>query len=142
MQAGRSKLICQYALPVPVPARYTTCEFSSPTLTATDWARCNDRLFPSTMLPRTNGDTSFHHKLARGCCGTLAGDHTHETSPINLHDEIFEPQVLLIDAGCEWQGYASDITRTIPIGNGGKFAPKAAEIYDLVLKMQKARQLR
>ncbi|KAJ3874231.1 Creatinase/aminopeptidase [Lentinula edodes] len=47
------------------------------------------------------------------------------------------PQVLLIDAGCEWNCYASDITRTMPVGNGGKFTPEARAIYELVLEMQK-----
>ncbi|KAL5480336.1 hypothetical protein ACEPAI_1606 [Sanghuangporus weigelae] len=47
------------------------------------------------------------------------------------------PQVLLIDAGCEWKCYASDITRTMPVGNGGKFTPEARAIYELVLEMQK-----
>lgn len=42
--------------------------------------------------------------------------------------------LLLVDAGCEWQGYASDITRTYPIN--GKFGKKQAEIYDLVLAAQ------
>jgi len=48
------------------------------------------------------------------------------------------PQVLLIDAGCEWDNYASDITRTMPVGNGGKFTPEARAIYELVLEMQTA----
>lgn len=45
--------------------------------------------------------------------------------------------MLLIDAGCEWDNYASDITRTMPIGNGGKFTEEARAIYELVLEMQK-----
>jgi len=49
-----------------------------------------------------------------------------------------QPQVLLIDAGCEWDNYASDITRTMPVGNGGKFTPEARAIYELVLEMQTA----
>ncbi|WVQ95807.1 hypothetical protein IAU59_002906 [Kwoniella sp. CBS 9459] len=99
---------------------------------------CNDRLFPSTSIPRKAGDTSFTPpNLRRGCCGTLAPEHSHTSSPVDLHAEPFHPQVLLIDAGCEWQGYASDITRTIPVGNGGKFTKEAGEIYELVLKMQK-----
>ncbi len=41
---------------------------------------------------------------------------------------------LLADAGCEWNCYASDITRTFPIN--GKFSPESRAIYDIVLRMQ------
>ena len=41
---------------------------------------------------------------------------------------------LLLDAGCEWDCYASDITRTFPIS--GKFSPESRAIYDIVLNMQ------
>ncbi|KAK7697723.1 hypothetical protein SLS64_013279 [Diaporthe eres] len=41
---------------------------------------------------------------------------------------------LLLDAGCEINCYASDITRTFPIN--GKFTPESRAIYDIVLKMQ------
>ncbi|AEO58636.1 hypothetical protein MYCTH_2306107 [Thermothelomyces thermophilus ATCC 42464] len=41
---------------------------------------------------------------------------------------------LLLDAGAEWNCYASDITRTFPIN--GKFSKESREIYDIVLKMQ------
>lgn len=98
---------------------------------------CNDRLFPSTAQPRAPGDTSFTpRRLARGCCGDIP-DHDHATPATEPHAGAFAPQVLLIDAGCEWQGYASDVTRTIPVGNGGKFTERAGEIYELVLQMQK-----
>lgn len=30
------------------------------------------------------------------------------------------------------------VTRTMPVGNGGKFTPDAKAIYELVLEMQKA----
>ncbi|KNF02752.1 hypothetical protein PSTG_04038 [Puccinia striiformis f. sp. tritici PST-78] len=46
--------------------------------------------------------------------------------------------VLLVDAGCESFGYASDITRTFPIGNRGKFIDEARDIYQIVLDMQEA----
>lgn len=74
--------------------------------------------------------------MARGCCGDVP-DHDHSTPTRSLHTSAFEPQVLLIDAGADWHGYASDVTRTIPVGNGGKFTPKAAQVYDIVLRMQK-----
>ena len=39
--------------------------------------------------------------------------------------------LVLIDAGCEYQGYAGDITRTFPVN--GKFTPAQREVYDIVL---------
>ena len=44
--------------------------------------------------------------------------------------------LLLIDAGCELDGYASDITRTFPVS--GKFSGPQKIIYELVLDAQQA----
>ena len=44
--------------------------------------------------------------------------------------------LLLIDAGCELDGYASDITRTFPVS--GKFSGPQRIIYELVLDAQRA----
>ncbi len=44
--------------------------------------------------------------------------------------------LLLIDAGCEFQGYASDITRTFPLG--GTFSGAQKAVYELVLAAQLA----
>ena len=44
--------------------------------------------------------------------------------------------LLLIDAGCELDGYASDITRTFPIN--GRFAAAQKDVYELVLAAQSA----
>jgi Xaa-Pro aminopeptidase len=44
--------------------------------------------------------------------------------------------LLLIDAGCELDGYASDITRTFPVS--GKFSAEQRDIYELVLASQYA----
>ncbi|RKF60933.1 putative Xaa-Pro aminopeptidase pepP [Erysiphe neolycopersici] len=41
---------------------------------------------------------------------------------------------ILLDAGAEYNCYASDITRTFPIN--GKFTPESKAIYDIVLEMQ------
>ena len=45
-------------------------------------------------------------------------------------------ELLLIDAGCEYQGYASDITRTYPVG--GRFTGPQRAVYELVLAAQLA----
>lgn len=42
--------------------------------------------------------------------------------------------LLLVDAGCQYKGYASDITRTFPVN--GRFTPAQREVYDVVLEVQ------
>ncbi|MBW1214938.1 Xaa-Pro aminopeptidase [Pantoea allii] len=46
--------------------------------------------------------------------------------------EMQDGDLVLIDAGCELQGYAGDITRTFPVN--GKFSPPQRAIYNIVLK--------
>ena len=53
---------------------------------------------------------------------------------IDNKDELRSGDLLLVDAGAEYKGYASDITRTFPIN--GKFSQAQREIYDLVFKTQ------
>jgi Xaa-Pro aminopeptidase len=45
-------------------------------------------------------------------------------------------ELVLIDAGCELDGYASDITRTFPVN--GRFSPAQRALYELVLAAQDA----
>lgn len=57
------------------------------------------------------------------------------------NDQMFgkDAQVLLVDAGAEWQHYASDVTRTLPINPStpGVWPTKEAEaIYNAVAKIQ------
>lgn len=53
-----------------------------------------------------------------------------DTAPIR------DGELVLIDAGCELDGYASDITRTFPAN--GRFTAPQRELYDLVLASQQA----
>ncbi|MBP6081587.1 MAG: Xaa-Pro aminopeptidase [Providencia sp.] len=46
--------------------------------------------------------------------------------------QMKDGELVLIDAGAEFEGYAGDITRTFPVN--GKFSPAQREIYDIVLK--------
>lgn len=50
--------------------------------------------------------------------------------------QLADGDLVLIDAGCELDGYASDITRTFPVN--GRFSVAQREIYELVLAAQAA----
>jgi Xaa-Pro aminopeptidase len=53
---------------------------------------------------------------------------------VENNDRLNDGDLLLIDAGCELNGYASDITRTFPVG--GKFSAAQRDVYELVLAAQ------
>jgi Xaa-Pro aminopeptidase len=53
-----------------------------------------------------------------------------------LDRKIDGGEVVLMDVGGQYSGYASDITRTIPAD--GKFTPRQREIYEIVLGAQNA----
>ena len=53
---------------------------------------------------------------------------------IENRDALKDGDLVLIDAGCEYQNYAADITRTFPVN--GKFSDEQAAIYDIVLQAQ------
>ena len=55
---------------------------------------------------------------------------------IDNRAELKDGDLLLIDAGAEYDSYASDITRTFPVN--GRFSDAQRAIYDLVLESQLA----
>jgi Xaa-Pro aminopeptidase len=55
---------------------------------------------------------------------------------VNNDAVLNDGDLLLIDAGCELDGYASDITRTFPVN--GKFSGPQRDVYELVLAAQAA----
>ena len=50
------------------------------------------------------------------------------------HRQLGDGELFLVDAGTEYRGYASDITRTYPVN--GRFTPLQADLYDIVLNAQ------
>jgi Xaa-Pro aminopeptidase len=44
-------------------------------------------------------------------------------------------EVVVMDVGAEYERYAGDITRTVPVS--GEFTPRQREVYDVVLEMQR-----
>jgi len=54
---------------------------------------------------------------------------------ISNSESCQDGDLLLMDVGCEYANYASDMTRTIPVN--GKFSPRQKEVYNAVLKVQR-----
>jgi Xaa-Pro aminopeptidase len=76
-----------------------------------------------------NADISYHPIVGGGANTCIL--HYHENS-----EELQDGDLLLIDAGCEYDLYASDITRTLPVG--GRFSPEQRAVYEVVLEAQHA----
>ncbi len=55
---------------------------------------------------------------------------------VNNDTELRDGELLLIDAACELDGYAADITRTFPVN--GKFSAAQKDVYEMVLAAQTA----
>jgi len=60
---------------------------------------------------------------------------THNAD-ISYYRPLCDGELLLLDAGCEHDYYASDITRTFPVG--GRFTPAQRAVYEVVLEAQLA----
>ena len=55
---------------------------------------------------------------------------------ISNHQRLRKGDLVLIDAGCEYRGYASDVTRTFPVE--GRFSRRQRDLYNVVLAAQEA----
>lgn len=88
-------------------------------------------------------EAEFMHEFFRAGCrapaytSIVAGGANACILHYTDNDQVLKDgDLLLIDAGCEFEHYASDITRTFPVN--GKFTPEQKAIYELVLKAQLA----
>jgi len=64
-----------------------------------------------------------------------SGNNANTLHYIQNSAKLKKRDLILIDAGCEYEYYASDITRTIPVN--GSFSSAQKELYQLVLDVQK-----
>ena len=78
---------------------------------------------------RANTEPAYPSILGGGENGCIL-HYTENNAQLNDGD------LLLIDAGCEYQGYASDVTRTFPVN--GHFSEPQKQLYELVLTAQAA----
>ncbi|XP_068606208.1 xaa-Pro aminopeptidase 3 [Brachionichthys hirsutus] len=64
------------------------------------------------------------------------GNRANTLHYINNNQIIKDGEMVLLDGGCEYYGYVSDVTRTWPVN--GKFSPAQAELYEAVLEVQRS----
>jgi Xaa-Pro aminopeptidase len=76
-----------------------------------------------------NADLSYHPIVGAGANACVMHYRAND-------QELRDGDLLLLDAGCEHEYYASDVTRTFPIG--GRFSPAQRAVYEVVLDAQLA----
>ena len=79
---------------------------------------------------RRHGGTPAYNSIVGG------GENACVLHYVENDDELKNGEMVLVDAGAEYQGYASDITRTFPVG--GRYTKEQKIIYDIVLQAQQA----
>ena len=93
------------------------------------------------MQERNLEELFFHEILYNGAknvaYGSIcaSGDNATILHYVENNNNCKAGDLVLIDAGCEYQYYASDITRTFPVN--GKFSEIQKRIYKIVLEAQK-----
>ncbi|MDE2304502.1 MAG: aminopeptidase P N-terminal domain-containing protein [Gammaproteobacteria bacterium] len=78
---------------------------------------------------RHNADLAYHPIVAGGANACIM--HYADNDQV-----LREGDLLLLDAGCELDCYAADVTRTYPVG--GRFTPAQRAVYEVVLRAQLA----
>ena len=80
---------------------------------------------------RTNGARKAAYQTIAGGAFNATVLHYHGN-----REPLRDGEVILIDSGADYMGYACDVTRTFPVG--GKFTKRQREIYEIVLEAQLA----
>ncbi len=109
-------------------------------ITADAFRRAAGKVRPGVMEYEIQAEIE-HEFRAKGASGHAF--HPIIASGINAtylhyngnHDICRDGDMLLIDMGCEYFGYASDLTRTVPVN--GRFTSRQKEVYNEVLGVMK-----
>ena len=86
--------------------------------------------------------TILHHFMMEGCHSSAyssivgGGENACILHYVDNDAELKDGDLVLIDAGCELDCYAADITRTFPVS--GKFSTEQKALYEIVLAAQEA----
>lgn len=88
-------------------------------------------------------EAELHHEFAMAGARYPAyasivggGDNACILHYVDNGDRLRDGDLVLIDAGCEYRGYAADVTRTFPVN--GRYSKAQRAIYDIVLRAQHA----
>jgi len=87
-----------------------------------------ESLMEAYMLDRGASGVAYNSIIGGGDNATIL-HYVENNMPLKDGD------LILIDAGAEYQGYASDITRTFPVN--GRYSKAQREVYEVVLDVQK-----
>jgi Xaa-Pro aminopeptidase len=82
---------------------------------------------------------TFRRRGARGPAYTTivgGGNNATVLHYVTNSEKLQDNELMLVDAGCELEGYASDVTRTYPIG--GRFSAAGRAVYQVVLAAERA----
>ena len=97
--------------------------------------KCQPGLFEYELQAHMSYVFQSHGAQAEAYGAIVAGGNNANTLHyIDNRDVLRDGDLVLIDAACEWELYASDITRTFPIN--GKFSEAQREVYEKVLEVQ------
>lgn len=116
--------LMQYANDVAVKAHRAAMYETQPAMNEADITAVFDAHFR-----RAGGEAAYNHIVAGGNNACTLHYNVNK-APLNDGD------LLLIDAGCEIDGYAADITRTFPVN--GRFTAPQKRVYEWVLKSMDA----
>ncbi len=80
----------------------------------------------------------FHRQGAVAAFGSIVAGGLNATvlHYVENNDELLPGDLLLLDFGAEYNNYAADCSRTIPVN--GKFSPRQKAVYEAVLRVQEA----